>query len=236
MQVMDAIYKCRAVRSFKKTPVREDVLMKLLYAAVQAPSAMNQQPWAFVIIEDRDLLTEYSNRAKRFLLGSLEPGSPLYETLKDRKFNIFYEAGTLVVICARSGDLAAAEDCCLAAENLMLAALDFGLATCPVGLARSWLNSSEVKRELNIPAAYTAVMPIVVGHPVSEETPPAYKRVPEVVCKRTTVTDPVTLVKCAGSIVARLIRQQNHAGTGLDDIPRRAPENGLFSGATDIKR
>ena len=169
--------------------------MKLLNAAVQAPSAMNRQPWAFVIIEGNDLLKEYSKRAKRFLLGSLEPGSPLHEyreSLADREFNIFDDAGTLVVICAKSGNPEAAEDCCLAAENFMLAALDFGLATCPVGLARSWLNAPEVKRELNIPAAYTAVMPIIVGHPTSAEAPPSNRLAPEIVIwKRPIVTEPV---------------------------------------------
>lgn len=156
---------------------------------------MNQQPWAFVIIEDEDLLKEYSNRAKRFLLGSLEPGSPLHEyreSLADREFNIFYDAGTLVIIYAKSGDLAAAEDCCLAAENFMLAALDFGLATCAVGLARSWLNTPEVKRELNIPGAYTAVMPIIVGYPTSAETPSVSRMAPEIIVhKRPSVREPV---------------------------------------------
>lgn len=195
MQIMDAIYKRRAVRSFTETPVSDDILMSLLNAAVQAPSAMNQQPWAFVIIDDRDLLKEYSNRAKRFLLGSLEPGSPLHEyreSLADREFNIFYNAGILVVICAKSGDPSAAEDCCLAAENFMLAALEVGLATCPVGLARSWLNTSEAKRELNIPAEYSAVMPVIVGCPTLAEYTPVSRLAPEIVVwKRPPVIKPV---------------------------------------------
>jgi nitroreductase len=61
MQIMDAIYKRRAVRSFQTAPVSEDLLMKLLNAAVQAPSAMNLQPWAFVILEGKDLLMEYTD-------------------------------------------------------------------------------------------------------------------------------------------------------------------------------
>lgn len=97
-----------------------------------------------------------------------------------------------MVICAKSSAAAAAEDCCLAAENFMLAALDFGLATCPVGLARSWLNAPEVKRELNIPDAYTAVMPIIVGYPASAETPPVSRLDPEIVVrKRASVIEPV---------------------------------------------
>jgi len=195
MQITDAIYKRRAVRSFQTTPVTEDLLMKLLNATIQAPSARNLQPWAFVIVEGRSLLKEYSDRAKRFLLGSLDPESPLHEyreSLADREFNIFYDAGTLVVVCARNADPQAAEDCCLAAENFMLAALEFGLATCPIGLARPWLNAPEVKRELHIPLAYTAVMPIIVGYPTSAEVPPVIRAIPEILFwKRTPVTEPV---------------------------------------------
>jgi nitroreductase len=195
MQIMDAIYKRRAVRSFQRTPVSEELLKELLNAAVQAPSAMNVQPWAFLIVEGKDLLKEYSDRAKRFLLGSLDPESPLHEyreSLADREFNIFYDAGILVVFCARNSDPGAAEDCCLAAENFMLAALDFGLGTCPIGFARPWLNTPKVKRELNIPAAYTTVMPIIVGYPTSAEASPVARMTPEIVVwKRTSVTEPV---------------------------------------------
>jgi nitroreductase len=192
---MDAIYKRRAMRLFQKTPVGEDLLRKLLDAAVQAPSARNLQPWAFVIIEGTNVLKEYSDRAKRFLLGSLDPESPLHEfreSLADREFNIFYDAGTLVVVCAKNADPQAGEDCCLAAENFMLAALEFGLATCPIGLARPWLNAPEVKRELHIPAAYTPVMPIIVGYPTSAEATPVTRTAPEILTwKRTPVTEPV---------------------------------------------
>ena len=195
MQIIDAIYKRRAVRSFQKRPVNKELLMELLNAAVQAPSAINAQPWAFLIVEGKDLLKEYSDRAKRFLLGSLEPESPLHEyrdSLADREFNIFYDAGVLVVFCAKNSDPAAAEDCCLAAENFMLAALDFGLGTCPIGFARPWLNTPEVKRELHIPTAYTPVMPIIVGYPTSAEAPPVTRMAPEIVAwKRTSVREPV---------------------------------------------
>ena len=59
---MDAIYKRRAVRSFQTTPVTEDLLMKLLNATIQAPGARNSEPWAFVIVDGKSLLREYSDR------------------------------------------------------------------------------------------------------------------------------------------------------------------------------
>jgi nitroreductase len=65
--------------AFQTTSVTEHLLMKLLNATIQAPSARNSQPWAFVIVDGKSLLREYSDRAERFLLGSLDPESPLHE-------------------------------------------------------------------------------------------------------------------------------------------------------------
>ena len=187
MQLMDAIYKRRAVRSFQSTPVSEELLQELLRAAVQAPSAVNRQPWAFAIIEGRELLRDYSDRAKKHLFGVLQPGTEVYELrdmIADPNFNIFYDAGTLVVICARNSDPGAAEDCCLAAENFMLAAVDFGLATCPIGFARPWLNTPEAKRDLNLPDQYTVVMPLIVGYPATVELPPVERKAPDIVARK----------------------------------------------------
>jgi hypothetical protein len=83
--------------------------------------------------------------------------------LADPNYNIFYNAGTLVVICAKPGGLNPAEDCCLAAQNLMLAAHAAGLGTCPIGFARPWLNLSETKKELALPGDFEAVCPLIVG-------------------------------------------------------------------------
>ena len=195
MQVTDAIYKRRAIRSYQDRMVDEDTLRLILAAAVQAPSAINQQPWSFAIIQDKDLLRNYSDQAKQLVLNSMGADSPLSnfrETLSDPNFNIFYNAGTLLVIYGKDDSAGAAEDCCLAAENLMLSALDFGLATCPIGFARAWLNQPSVKRELNIPAEYTAVFPIIIGYPQSE-VPPVPRRDPEVVAWRRTTSHRDTL-------------------------------------------
>jgi nitroreductase len=66
MQLLDAILKWRAVRSFKTTDVSDEVLRKLLDLAVQAPSALNRQPWTFVIVQGRERLRGYSTRAKHW--------------------------------------------------------------------------------------------------------------------------------------------------------------------------
>ena len=85
--------------------------------------------------------------------------------LSDPNFNIFYDAGTLIIIgCKARGPFVEA-DCWLAAENLMLAATAKGLGTCCIGFAVGILNTEEVKRELGIPEDGAAVAPIIVGVP-----------------------------------------------------------------------
>lgn len=172
--LMEAIFYRRAVRSYAAREVDEELVRQLLLAAVQAPSAMNQQPWAFAVIHGRKRLRDLSERAKLHLVGSfptsfeLRPRSELYE---NPSYDLFHHAGTLVVIYAMQGRLNPSEDCCLAAENLMLAAYGLGLATCPIGFARSWFDLLEIKRELGVPEHYSAVMPITLGYPAGLTDP-----------------------------------------------------------------
>ncbi len=182
MDVMEASYRRRAVRSYASQPVVRALIDKLLHAAVQAPSAMNQQPWAFAVIQDRSLLRRYSDRARAVFLAQ-SAGDPhmgrLRETLASADYNVFHNAGTLIVICAGAGALSTAEDCCLAGENLMLAACACGLGTCPIGLARPMLNLPEIKAELNIPTEFSPVLPIIVGFPAGP-TPPVPRAEPRI--------------------------------------------------------
>lgn len=175
MDVMEVIYQRRAVRSYRNEPVEEAVVRGLLDAAIQAPSAMNSQPWSFAIIQDRALLRSLSDRAKAHLLQA-HGGDPRIgryrDVLSDPGFDIFYGAPTLIVICAGAHGFFPMEDCSLAGENLMLAAVGKGLGTCCIGWARPLLNLTEIKAELGIPADFTPVLPIIVGYPSATPTAP----------------------------------------------------------------
>jgi len=81
------------------------------------------------------------------------------------EFNIFYNAGTLIVICGATSAPFAIADCWLAAENLMLAAQALGLGTCVIGSALGALNLPDVRAELGIPSEFAAIAPIIVGVP-----------------------------------------------------------------------
>jgi nitroreductase len=171
MEVIDAVYRRRAVRAYTAQSVDRQTVERLLEAAVHAPSAVNAQPWAFVVLQDRARLKAYSDRAKALAGDARDPGTgPLREILSSPDFSIFYDAGTLIIICA-TDRLRAAEDCALAGENLMLAALSLGLGTCPIGFARPFFNLPEVKAELGIPPDLSPVLSIIVGYPRGASPP-----------------------------------------------------------------
>lgn len=168
MDVNEAIYQRRAVRRYTEQPVNRLVVMELIRAATQAPSALNLQPWAFAVFHDRALLDQFSKRAKEHLLATLSPTFELHprsQTYAESAYDVFHGAGTVVVIYATGRRFNPTEDCCMAAQNFMLAAHALGLATCPVGFARSWFDLPEMKRELGVPENYMAVFPMVVGYP-----------------------------------------------------------------------
>jgi nitroreductase len=181
LNVTETLFARRAVRAYAPRRVDDHLIRKLLHAAVQAPSAMNQQPWLFSIIQDVAVLRRYSDRAKAMLLSevSADPKSKHYEDrLRSPAFNIFYDAQTLVVISVSERGPYADADCWLAAQNLMLAACDIGLGSCPIGFAIPMLNSAEVKAELGLPSSGAAMAPIIVGYP-GGPAPPVTRREPK---------------------------------------------------------
>jgi len=174
VELIEALYHRRAVRSYTAAPVKPDVLIDLIDAAVRAPSAINLQSWRFAVAHRRQTLRGIASAARDHLLSLMQPGSPYLRfrsMLEDPACDILHGAPALVVICATSAEQQAAEDCALAAQNLMLAAHGRGLGTCCIGLARPWLNQPEGKRLLGIATDCVPVIPIIVGEPTA--APPA---------------------------------------------------------------
>ena len=58
---MDTILKRRSVRKWLNQPVEEEKIKTILKAAMNAPSAGNQMPWEFIVVEDKAILEELSN-------------------------------------------------------------------------------------------------------------------------------------------------------------------------------
>jgi len=160
MNIMSAIYNRRAVRSNKEQPIDVEKIDALLKAAVHAPSAVDEEPWAFAIIQDKAILKRLSESAKKIMSSTLhEPSeSHFIERFTQPDFKAFYDAGTLIVIYGKPLGPFVSADCWLAAENLMLAAYGMGLSTCVIGSVVAALNSPEWKKEFTIPEDMTAYL------------------------------------------------------------------------------
>ena len=173
MDLKEAIYGRRAVREFTTEPVGEEMLRQLIDAAIQAPSAVNQQPWLFTVVRDKALLARISREAKAYMLRTSPAAlasSHFQSILENPEFDIFYHAPALIVISAAAGPWIV-EDCALAAENVMLAACAAGLGTCWIGFAQGWLGTPEGKSVLKLSSTAVPVAPIIVGHPKTAATP-----------------------------------------------------------------
>jgi nitroreductase len=171
--ILKTIYARRSVRSYAPTPLDSATVQTLLGAAVHAPTAMHEEPWAFVVVQDRALLQRLSDLAKPLFVEevrhrNVHGASHSFDHFTQPDFNVFHGADTLIIICAKPSSSFVTADCWLAAENLMLAATAIGLGSCVIGSAVAALNIHKVKTELGIPDEYSVIAPIVVGFPSGE--------------------------------------------------------------------
>lgn len=56
MDAFEVIITRRSIRKYKKQAISQEVVQKLFQAACSAPSAGNQQPWQFVLLDDHKIL------------------------------------------------------------------------------------------------------------------------------------------------------------------------------------
>jgi nitroreductase len=118
VNTLDAIHNRRSIRKYLDKPVPPDVLRQVLSAAMYAPSACNQQPWQFVVLDDRKLLREvpkinsYAAMAAQAPVAILVCGDSSLETVP----------GYWVI------------DCSAAVQNLLLAAHALGLGAVWTGV------------------------------------------------------------------------------------------------------
>lgn len=169
LDILEAIYSRHATRKFLTKKIDRAIINQLLDAANHAPSALHQDSRGYVVIQNKPLLNRLSDSAKNILINEDSNKNLQWEHVKEvvrqKEFNIFYNAPTLIVIYSTIKGPFVSADCWLAAQNLMLAALPFGLGSCVIGFAVPALNLPEWKKELDIPSKMTAVAPIILGWP-----------------------------------------------------------------------
>jgi nitroreductase len=156
MEALEAILTRRSIREYTQQAVPEELVQELLAAAMQAPSAGNQQPWHFVLVDQRGQLEALAG-VLRF--GKMLKSAPL-----------------AVVVCA---DLAAlphrgfwVQDCSAAAQNLLLAAHALGLGGVWLGVYPLEERVAALQRILGLPEQVTPLCIISLGYPAARPEPP----------------------------------------------------------------
>ncbi len=157
MEVTEAIWTRKSVRSFLGTPVDEATLNRVMEAARLAPSARNAQEWRFVAVREKEMREKIAVEAAR------QP--------------FIAQAAVLLACCAetdsrvmRCGQLAYPIDVAIAMDHLSLAAIAEGLGTCWIGA----FDEKMVKDLLGIPPAIRVVQLMPLGYP--RDASPAAKR------------------------------------------------------------
>ncbi|AFV11909.1 nitroreductase [Thermacetogenium phaeum DSM 12270] len=165
MDVRRAIFERRSIRSFHDRPVDKELLIKLVEAAIWAPSGSNIQPWHFIAVS----CEEQKARVKAFAPGLtvLPPAMLVICTDMD--------------LCERKGgrlgrDVLSLMDAAFAAENINLMAVELGLGTCVI---RSF-NQAAVQEVLRLPRHLVPQLIISVGYPKKIPVRPRRRDVAEV--------------------------------------------------------
>jgi nitroreductase len=159
MEAIEAIMTRRSVRRFTESPVTDAELEVVLRAAMNAPSAGNEQPWRFVVVRERDNLRRLSKV------------TPFAGLLAD--------AGAGIVVCADRRALKYPVafwpmDTSAAVQNLLLAAHATGLGGVWIGVHPVAPFKAAVRRIVRLPRVVVPVSLVALGHPAS--VPPPIER------------------------------------------------------------
>ncbi|ADY56103.1 nitroreductase [Syntrophobotulus glycolicus DSM 8271] len=164
-EVVKAIKNRRSVRKYKPEQINEDILNTIIEAGIFAPSAHNQQPWHFTVIQNKELLQDINLKTRESMLESEVDWIQKMASKTD--FKVTYGAPTLIVVSGRKDALAWPADCAAAIQNMLIAAESLNIGSVWLGLLRFYFAREEVKA-LKIPEGYEPYYGAVFGYKVLE--------------------------------------------------------------------
>jgi len=149
MQTLDAINSRRSIRTFRSDEVSQDLLTRTLAAGMSAPSALDEQPWHFIILD---------GPGARGAMEEIQPQSAMAQT-----------APAAIVVCCDM-DLVKlpdfwVQDCSAASQNILLGAHDLGLGAVWVGVFPMADRIQILRRRCNLPDSIVPFALIPLGHP-----------------------------------------------------------------------
>ncbi len=155
MDITKAIASRRSIRKYTTEPVSDEDIGALLNAAMHAPSAVNEQPWHFVVVKDQETLAA---------IPQISPTAPMVK-----------DAPVAIAVCADK-DLEKfpglwVQDCSAATENLLLAATARGLGATWTAVYPFEDRVEGIKNLLNLPVNVIPLCIVPLGHPAETPVP-----------------------------------------------------------------
>lgn len=151
--MIEAIAKRKSIRSFAEQKVEPEKVERLLRAAMRAPSAMNGQPWEFVVVDDPETLKE------------LKTFSPFAKPLKSAPLAIVVLERELLSRRAMGIAHMGAHDLGACTENILLQAVEEGLGAVWMGVMEDGKMQEKLRSILQFPKKLTAFSVIAIGYP-----------------------------------------------------------------------
>lgn len=156
--VLDNIATRTSIRDYEARPVEKEKIEKMLRAAIAAPTAMNKQPWHFVVVDQRNVL------------DALAGANPYAKMLK--------KAPLAIVVCGNTDKMIEGggrdfwiQDASAATENLLLAAHAMGLGAVWTGAYPSEERCISISKVLSLSDNLIPLNMIVVGYPAEQLQP-----------------------------------------------------------------
>lgn len=196
--VEDVIYRRRSTRFYKKKPVPEYLVRRILEAGRFAPSAGNGQPWKFIVVRNKPMIDEMTEdiinvtkRMKKFA-DYVEPGQEKKEWIAkflmrikpnmfhpipfgamkfmaEGKLGVWHGAQTIIILLVDKRSPGNPPlDVGITGQNMVLTAHSFGLATCWVSFVTPLAMMRKWKKRLGIRYPYELMTSIAVGYPQGE--------------------------------------------------------------------
>ncbi len=150
---MNFIFTRRSVRQFTDKKIEKEKIIKILSAAMQAPSAGNQQPWEFIVIDDKNKLSTLSNF------------SPYASCLKNATSGIIVLSNSKYLKFPDYVD----QDLGACTQNLLLETVNQGLGAVWLG-AKGADRENFISKFFDLPSHVTPFAVIALGYPTSNKS------------------------------------------------------------------
>lgn len=178
-EVLKVIKSRRSVRNYKQDQINKENLDLIIEAGIYAPTAHNDQPWHFTVIQNEELLKNINEKSKKLMAKSD------IEWIKQMglnpKFQVTYNAPTLIVVSGREDAMAWVTDCSAAIQNMLIAAESLNIGSVWLGLLKFFFEQEDEIKKLGIPEGYKPFYGVALGYNANEKKQAAPKRNMDVV-------------------------------------------------------